>query len=200
VKAFKIIILAERGIEMEDFQIISLYFERDEAAISETATKYGAFCHGIALNILSINADADECVNDTYLQAWNSIPPQKPDKLGAWLGKVVRNIAFNLWKKNHRQKRYAGMEQLLNELEDCIPSPASVEHQIEEQELTEIINTWLASLPRTDHILFMRRYWNGEALNALAKESGMSPANMAKKMYRLRQNLKCKLEKEGYSL
>ena len=115
---------------MEDLQIIGLYYERDEAAISETATKYGAFSRGIALNILSISADADECVNDAYLRAWNSIPPQKPDKLGAWLGKVVRNIAFDLWKKNHRQKRGAGMEQLLSELEDCIPSPVAVEHQI----------------------------------------------------------------------
>lgn len=81
---------------MEDSQIIDLYFRRDEAAISETAAKYGAFCHGIALNVLSNNADADECVNDTYLRAWNSIPPQKPEKLGAWLGKVVRNVAFDL--------------------------------------------------------------------------------------------------------
>ena len=185
---------------MEDSQIIGLYFKRDEAAISETDAKYGAFCHGIALNILSINADADECVNDTYLQAWNSIPPKKPDKLGAWLGRVVRNIAINLWKKNHRQKRYAGMDQLLNELEDCIPSPVTVECEIEEQELTEVINTWLASLSQNDRILFVRRYWNGETVAVLAKESGMSPANMAKRMYRLRQNLKSKLEKEGYSL
>ena len=145
-------------------------------------------------------ADADDCVNDTYMRAWNSIPPQKPDKLGAWLGKIVRNIALNLWKKNHRQKRYAGMEQLLNELEDCIPYHATVEHQIEEQELTEVINTWLASLPQNDHILFMRRYWKGEAVNILAQENGMSPAYMAKKMYRFRQSLKSKLEKEGYLL
>ena len=192
--------LTERGIGMENSQIIALYFKRDEAAISETAEKYGTFCHGIALNILSINADADECVNDTYLQAWNSIPPQKPGKLGAWLGKVVRNIAYDLWKRNHRKKRYAGMEQLLNELEDCIPSPATVEREIEEQELTEIINTWLASLSRNDRILFMRRYWNGETVAMLAQESGTSQANMAKRMYRLRQNLKSRLEKEGYSL
>lgn len=185
---------------MEDTQIVGLYFERDEAAISETAAKYGAYCHGIALNILSINADADECVNDAYLQAWNSIPPQKPDRLGAWLGKVVRNIALNLWKKNRRQKRHAGMEQLLNELEDCIPSPATVEREIEEQELTEVINTWLAALPKNDRILFVRRYWNGEAVAALARESGTSPAKMAKRMYRLRQNLKSMLEQEGYSL
>ena len=185
---------------MEDSQIIGLYFKRDEAAISETAAKYGGFCHGIALNILSINADADECVNDTYLRAWNSMPPHKPDKLGAWLGKVVRNIAFDLWKKNHRKKRYSGMEQLLNELEDCIPSHVTVESEIEEQELTEVINTWLASLPQSDRILFMRRYWNGETVAALAQESGRSPANIAKRMYRLRQNLKSKLEREGYSL
>ncbi len=185
---------------MEDSQIIGLYFKRDEAAILETATKYGAFCHGIALNILSIEADADECVNDAYLRAWNTIPPQKPSKLGAWLGKVVRNLAFDLWKKNHRKKRYAGIEQLLNELEDCIPSPDTVEREIEEQELTEVINTWLTSLSQNDRILFMRRYWNGETIAALAQERGMSPANMAKQMYRLRQNLKLKLEKEGYIL
>lgn len=92
------------------------------------------------------------------------------------------------------------MEQLLNELEDCIPSPVTVEREIEEQELTEVINTWLAALPQNDRILFIRRYWNGETVAVLAQESGMSPANMAKRMYRLRQNLKSKLEKEGYSL
>lgn len=185
---------------MEDSQIIILYFERDEAAILETEAKYGAYCRGIARNILSIEADADECVNDAYLQAWNSIPPQRPGKLGAWLGRVVRNIAFNLWKKNRRQKRCAGMEQLLSELEDCIPSPITVERELEEQELTEVINTWLASLPKNDRILFMRRYWNGETVATLAQESGTSPANMAKRMYRLRQKLKFKLEQEGYSL
>lgn len=185
---------------MEDSEIIGLYFRRDETAITETAAKYGAFCHSIALNILSIDADAEECVNDTYLRTWNSIPPQKPDKLGAWLGRVVRNIAYDLWKKNHRQKRYAGMEQLLNELEDCIPSPATVEREIEEQELSEVINAWLASLSKKDRILFVRRYWNGEEVNVLAQKTGISSTNMAKRMYRLRQNLKSTLEKEGYSL
>ena len=107
---------------------------------------------------------------------------------------------FNLWNKNHRQKRYAGMNKLLNELEDCIPSPVTVEHKMEEKELTRFINTWLAQLSGDDRILFVRRYWNGEALNKLAAEYGLSPKNMAKRMYRLRQDLKLKLEKEGYSL
>ncbi len=185
---------------MEDTEIIELYFRRDEAAITETAAKYGVFCLSIAQNILSIDADAEECVNDTYLRTWNAIPPQKPDKLGAWLGRVVRNIAYDRWKKNHRQKRYAGIEELLNELEDCIPSPATVEREIEEQELTEVINIWLASLPKKDRILFVRRYWNGEAVNVLAQKTGISSTNMAKRMYRLRQNLKSTLEKDGYSL
>ena len=185
---------------MEDSQIISLYFKLDEAAISETANKYGAFCHSIALNILSIDADAEECVNNTYFKAWNSIPPQKPDKLGAWLGKVTRNIALDFWKKNHRKKRYSGIEQLLSELEDCVPSPDTVEREIDEHELTEILNTWLVSLSQNDRILFMRRYWYGETVAALAQENGTSPAGMAKRMYKLRQNLKLKLEKEDYSL
>lgn len=185
---------------MEESQIIDLYFKRDEAAISETATKYGAYCHGIALNILSINADADECVNDTYLRAWNSIPPQKPIKLGAWLGKVVRNIAFDLWKKNHRQKRYAGMDQLLDELQDCIPSPQTVDHVIEEKELTEVINEWLLSLSQNDRALFVRRYWIGKTINELAKEYGTTPNSLAKRMYKLRQKLKLTLEQEGYSI
>lgn len=185
---------------MEDSEIIGLYFQRDEKAITETAAKYGAFCHTIALNILSIHEDAQECVNDAYWQAWNAIPPQKPDHLGAWLGRVIRNNAYNLWTKNHRQKRYAGMEELLNELEDCIPSPVSVEREVEEQELIEVINTWLATLTKRDRILFVRRYWNGEAVNALAKKAGISASAMAKKMYRLRQGLKAALEKEGYSL
>lgn len=185
---------------MNDLQIIDLYFERSETAIVQTAAKYGLFCHHIALNILSIDEDAEECVNDTYLQAWNSIPPQRPDKFRAWLGRVVRNIAINLWNKNHCQKRYAGMEQILDELEECIPSPETVERQIEEKELTEVIDAWLESLHRDDRILFVRRYWNGTAVVELAKETGTEPKKLARHMYSLRQNLKSALEKEGYSI
>ncbi len=185
---------------MKDLQIISLYNQRDEAAISETAKKYGTLCQRIALNILTVAADAEECVNDTYLQAWNCIPPQQPERLGAWLGKVVRNAAINLWNKNHRKKRYAGMEQLLSELEDCIPSPITVERTIEEKELTEVLNRWLASIPKDDRIIFMRRYWNGEAVNGLARVYKVTPTRMAKRMYRLRLALKAALEKEGYML
>lgn len=185
---------------MEDIQIIELYWQRNEQAIAETAKKHGAFCHSIAKNILSIDEDAEECVNDTYHQAWNAIPPQRPVKFRAWLGKVVRNIALNLWNKNHTQKRYSDMTALLSELEDCIPSPKTLEQEIEEKELTEIIDCWLRSIDREDQILFVRRYWNGIALKELAKEQSVSPGKLAQRMYRLRLSLKVTLEKEGVHL
>lgn len=185
---------------MEDSQIVELYWQRDEAAIAETDRKYGAFCHGIAKNILTVNEDAEECVSDAYRQAWNAIPPQRPERLRVWLGRVVRNNAVNLYHKNHAQKRYAGMEQLLDELAECIPSAQSVEGEVEAQELAGFLNAWLAALPQEDRVLFLRRYWNGEVLNALERTYGVSHGKMAKRMYRLRESLKKALEKEGYSL
>lgn len=185
---------------MEDSQIIELYWRRDEAAIAETRQKYGAFCYGIAKNILSVHEDAEECVNDTWHRAWDAIPPQRPVKLRAWLGKVVRNLALHRWEKNRAQKRDAGMTQLLGELEECIPSPQSVERQIEEAELAEYISAWLRTLDREDRVLFVRRYWNGTPLQELAREWSLSPARLAQRMFRLRGRLRTTLEKEGYVL
>lgn len=185
---------------MEDLQIIDLYFRRDETAITETANKYGAFCRRVAKNILSLEEDTEECVNDTYLHAWNSMPPQRPVKLGAWLGRIVRNIALDMWRRHHSQKRYSGIEQVLDELADCIPSPQTVEREIDQKELTEAINTWLAELRQNDRVLFMRRYWNGDSVKDLAKECGMTSGGLAGKLYKLRQSLKTFLEKEGYIL
>lgn len=185
---------------MEDSQIIDLYWQREEAAITETQQKYGGFCYGIAKNILSIHEDAEECVNDTYHRAWDSIPPQRPVQFRAWLGKVVRNLALNLWNRNHAQKRYAGMAELLSELEDCLPSPQTLERKLEEKELSEQINAWLLSLSREDRVLFVRRYWNGAALRDLAAERKLDPAKLAQRMYRLRGSLKSALEKEGIAL
>jgi RNA polymerase sigma-70 factor (ECF subfamily) len=192
--------MTERRRTVEDAQIIELYFRRDEDAISETAKKYGTFCQRLAGNILTDPADAEECVSDAYFQAWNAIPPQRPARLGAWLGRVVRNNALNCWKKNHRKKRYDGMEQLFSELTDCVPSPTTVERELDGRELTAFLNRWLGTLSRDDRVLFLRRYWNGEAVRDLARQAGVSPAKMAKRMYRLRQDLRAALEKEGYSL
>lgn len=185
---------------MEDAQIIELYWQRDEAAISETAHKYGAFCHRIAMNILSVREDAEECVSDTYSQVWNSIPPQRPAQFRVWLGRIVRNISINRWHHTHAQKRCAGAELLLSELEECIPTQVSVEQSLEAHELTAVIDRWLRTLPQDDRKLFLQRYWFGEPLRSLAIQRKMSPGKLAQRMFRLRKKLRAALEQEGIGL
>ena len=185
---------------MDDARIIDLYWQRSEDAIEETRKKYGSFCYGIARNILSSHEDAEECVSDTWQRAWDSIPPQRPEFLRAWLGKVVRNLAINLWNQNHAQKRGAGVTALLGELEDCVPSQKSVEQAMEATELSEYISDWLMTLDREDRILFVRRYWNGISLKELAKERGIPPGKLAQRMFRLRTQLRTALEKEDVVL
>jgi len=181
---------------MEDSKIIDLYWDRNENAIAQTAQKYGNYCHTIAYNVLSVQEDAEECVNDTYVQAWNTIPPQRPTMFKAWLGKVVRNLALNLWDKNHAQKRYQGMDAVLDELEECIPATQTVESEIEDKELGKVISDWLRTLEEDDRNLFVRRYWGGESVNDLAEEWGITANKLAQKMFRLRNSLKSALEKE----
>ena len=182
---------------MEDSRIVDLYWLRDESAITETDTKYGVFCQTLAMNVLSVREDAEECVNDTYHKAWISMPPQRPSKLKAWLGRVVRNTALDLWRKNHAQRRYSGMDVMLSELEDCLPSSMDVEQEIEAKELGEFISLWLRNLPEEDRALFIRRYWHGEALTDLAKRMNIPASQLTKRMYKLRLSLKASLEKGG---
>lgn len=185
---------------MEDREIVALYWQRSERAVAETDAKYGAFCRAVALDLLSVREDAEECVNDAYQAAWESMPEEKPDKLRAWLGRVVRNLSVDRWRKNHRQKRYAGLETLLSELDDCVPSAEDVERTVEAAELGRAIDAWLRTLPEDDARLFLRRYWNGTPLQTLAKERGVAPNKLAQKMYRLRLGLKAALEKEGFAV
>ncbi len=181
---------------MEDHEIVALYWARDEQAIKETDMKYGSAVLSVSQNLLGSREDAEECVNDTYLAAWNSMPEERPEKLRAWLLKVVRNLSINRYRHDHAGKRYDGMEILLSELEDCVPSRENVEREIEAAETGEIIDRWLKSLDSTDRRLFVRRYFDGEALNTLANDSGMSQNRLAKRMFRLRKQLKAVLEKE----
>ena len=185
---------------MEDREIVALYWQRSERAVAETDAKYGAFCHTVALGLLSVREDAEECVNDAYQAAWESMPEEKPDKLRAWLGRVVRNLSIDRWRREHRQKRYAGIEALLSELDDCVPSASDVERTVEAAELGRAVDAWLRTLPEDDAALFLRRYWNGTPLKTLASERGVAPNKLAQRMYRLRLGLKGALEKEGYTL
>lgn len=185
---------------MEDETIIELYWKRDEAAITETAGKYGAFCHRIALNILRVTADAEECVNDTYHAAWRAMPPERPCSLRAFLGRITRNLSLDRWRAAHTAKRGGGGDLLLSELDDCLPAPGTVEEQIEQNRLPAIISDWLESLPADDCALFVRRYWYGDEVQALAEAAGRSPNTVTKQLSRLRRKLRIHLEKEGVSV
>lgn len=183
---------------MDDKTIIELYWSRNELAIAETDAKYGSFLQRIALNILSLVQDAEECVNDTYHAAWNKMPPEEPLSLRAFLGRIVRNLSISRFRSNHAEKRYAGMELMLSELEECIPSGESVEDIVvkkwETQKLTSVMENWLSSLSQEDSALFLRRYWYGDAIKDLAKEWGTTPNLLAQRMFRLRKKLKTYLE------
>lgn len=185
---------------MEDQQIIELYFKRDESALTETAKKYGTFCLRIAMNVLSVREDAEECVNDTYHTAWNQIPPTKPDSFKAFLGRIVRNFSISKYRALHAKKRFNGLEVMLSELNDCVPAAENIEQELEAKELTEYINTWLEGLTAEDRALFVRRYWYGDEVRNLAKRCGISAAQMSQKMLRLRRKLKAFLEEKGVVL
>ena len=185
---------------MEDNQIIELYFRRDESALTETANKYGTFCLRIAMNVVTVREDAEECVNDTYHTAWNQIPPTRPDSFKAFLGKIVRNFAISKYRTLHAKKRFNGLEVMLSEIGDCVPSLTSVEEEVEGKELTEYINTWLADLKTEDRMLFVSRYWYGDEVKDLARKCGVSTVKMTQRMLRLRRKLKVFLEERGVVL
>lgn len=184
---------------MEDAKIIELYNARSELAVAETERKFGKMLFSIAMNVLSNREDSEETVNDTYGKAWSSIPPEKPDFLGAWLGKITRNLSISRWRKNKAQKR-SGIEIMLSELEECIPSGTDVETESENGEITATINRWLGTLNREERIYFVRRYWYGDSVSELAEKAKIPPKKLSSKMFRLRKSLKEFLEKEGIAL
>lgn len=185
---------------MEDKQIIELYFARNEKAILESQQKYGAFCHSIAWNLLSNREDSEECVNDTMHAAWNAIPPTRPNSLRAFLGGITRKLALMVFRKRTAKKRNDGIAQSLDELLEMVPSSQDVEKSVEMKELTECINSWLGSLPQPDRVLFVRRYWFGDAVSELAGKADMTPNRLAQKLFSMRKQLKTFLEKEGVAL
>lgn len=186
---------------MKDIEIIDLYWERDESAIAATAEKYGNYCHTIAYNILRSNRDAEECTNDTYLGAWNSIPPSRPNRLSIYLGKITRNLALNRYKRYAAEKRGCGqVELVLSELEACIPANTSVEQAAEEKELAAAIEHFLYSKPKLNRNIFVRRYWHLYSIKDIAEAYGISESKAASMLFRMRNELKTYLEKEGIML
>ncbi len=184
---------------MEDMAIIDLYWARDERALTETDLKYGGYCTAIARNLLSSREDAEECVSDTWHRAWRTMPPQRPNSLRAYLGRIVRNLSISRFRALRAAKR-SGVELLLDELDECVPGRSDVEEELESKELTGLIEGWLEGLGAEDRRLFLRRYWYGVEVQALARELGATPNAAAQRLRRLRLALKELLEQEGVRL
>ena len=186
---------------MEDDRIIGLYWARDNDAITQSERKYGAYCHAIAFRILSDRQDSEECVNDTWLGAWNAIPPHRPLDLRAFLGKITRRLACSRYRAAHAGKRGGGELPLaLEELTGCIPSTPSAAQMVEDAELERLIDRFLHTLPERDCSLFLRRYWYVESTADIAARFHLPQNTVKTRLFRIRQKLKAYLEKEGISV
>ncbi len=186
---------------MKDNDIINLYLSRDEAAITATSDTYGNYCYSIAYNILNNNEDAEECVNDTWLKAWKSIPPHRPNRLSTYLGKITRNLSFDRYKLLTAQKRGNGQVELaLSELEGCIPAQTVIEQITDEIVLVNVIEAFLRAQPQTERNIFIGRYWYLYSIRDLAGAYRMSESKVMSLLHRMRLKLKLHLEKEEISL
>lgn len=186
---------------MDDAKIVQLYWERNEQAIPVTADKYGSYCSSIARNILGSCEDAEECVNDTYLNAWNAMPPHRPRILSAFLGKIVRNLSFNRYQYNTAEKR-GGKElpAVLDELSDLVSGKEDVEKEISRKELVNAIDTFLDRLPAAQRSIFISRYWYTDSVSEIAKRHGMKVGAVSMTLNRLRLKLHNYLLREGFEL
>lgn len=176
---------------MEDKEIIELYFARSEEAIGETARKYGAYCRTIAGRILPNAADAEECVSDTWLRAWNAIPPNRPERLGAFLGRITRNLSLDRLRAEKRQC------PIREELGECLTQGDPTGAMVDRVVLTAVLDRFLAGLPPKKRKLFLGRYWYFATVEELARDLGMSESSVKMTLLRLRRELKKLLQQEG---
>ena len=186
---------------MEDKRIIDLYHARDEAAIRETNRKYGRYCHAIAYRILRDDRDSEECVSDTWMRAWNAMPPDRPDILSVFLGKITRNLSLDRVKRMNSAKRGGGQrEMVLEELADSIPSEDFSGRLVEEMELTELLNDFLGGLSVQNRIVFMQRYWHMLTVKEIALQTKMKESAVKMSLARSRKKLKEQMERKGVAL
>ena len=181
---------------MKDTDIITLYNRRDERAIYETHQKYGDYCMSISVGILQNRQDAEECVNDTYLHTWKSIPPKQPSVLRTYLGKLTRNLSIDRLRTRRRARRDSEMTVSFEELEDVLAATEDTN----EGEVTDLLNSFLEDLPDTERRLFVGRYWYAYPVNRMAEAYGMTPNAVSKQLARTRERLKSYLEERGYSV
>ena len=183
---------------MDDINIIKLFLNRDEQAIMETDNKYGGYCFAIAYNILADHEDSEECVSDTYHSAWNSIPPRKPNPLAPFLGKIVRNISIDRWRKNGALKRGGGQIMLaLEELKECTSCKDDIEKELEQRELICAVRRFVSGLPDTERKIFVCRYWYMDPISDIAARFGFTDNKVSLMLSRIRAKLQKHLMKEG---
>ncbi len=185
---------------MEDKEIVDLYWARSENAIRETAKKYGRYCHYIAYQILSNDSDAEEVVNDTYLKAWKTIPPNMPDSLKAYVGMICRQISLDRSEAQKAKKRNRPYELVLDELAECIPSSDGSRDPGESFALREALNQFIWSLPDQTQNIFVRRYWYSSPVSEIAEEYGMTENHVSVLLFNTRKKLKKFLSREGFDL
>jgi RNA polymerase sigma-70 factor (ECF subfamily) len=186
------------GRKVEDAKIVEMFFSRDEQAINETEKKYGKYLSCISFNVLRSRLSAEECVNETYLKAWDNIPPHNPERLSTFLGKIVRNLSISRLSYEKAKKRNGNGDVLLSELEDCIPSCDG--DVVDSLVLKNTLNEFLKSLYKSDRIIFVRRYWYASSIKEIAVDYQLSQSKVKVSLFRSRKKLKEYLEKEGIAL
>ncbi len=185
---------------MEDRKIIELYFARDERAIRETDEKYGRLCFSIAKDILESRQDAEECVNDTYLGLWNSIPPERPENLTAYIGKITRNLGLKRLRFNSAQKRSEGLRLSFCELEEILPDSSYAPGRLEHEDVGRLISRFLKTRPESERRVFLRKYWFFDSVADISAMFGFSESKVKSMLFHTRKKLREYLEKEGVSL
>lgn len=193
-------VYGQQGVsQVEDSKIVDLYWERSEQAISETQNKYGHYCLSIARNILPTREDAQESVNDTYLAAWNAMPPNRPSVLSTFLGKLTRRISIDRWRILSADKRGGGNTALaLEELAECIPGGSDPEAEVEAKELASTVGSFLDTLSSTERQIFLMRYFDLTNIQNISSKFNISPSKVKSMLFRIRNKLREHLEKEGY--
>ena len=185
---------------MNDEKIIEMFFNRSEQAIRELNNKYGKICHNLSYNIVNNSQDAEECVNDAYLGAWNAIPPARPNPLLTYICKIVRNISLKLYWRKEADKRNSHYTIAMEEIEACIADPNTVEAEIEAKELANIIEEFLDTLTLENRVIFMRRYWFSDSYKGIAELTGLSEKNISVRLTRIREKMRQYLLERGVLL
>lgn len=178
---------------LDDKKIVELFFNRSEDGIKELDAKYGKLCYKLSYRILNNRQDAEECVNDTYLGAWNSIPPATPNPLRTYICKIVRNLSLKLYYRKSAAKRNSEYEIAMLEMEDYLADPNTVETEVEAKELAHILESFLDTLSEENCVIFLRRYWFSDTYTEIAKHVGISEKNVSVRLTRIRKQLKAYL-------